>query len=81
MGLIMKLYIENNRVFINDKEVKGWKKFMVLFFSYLTVPIFITIILFVILILLGVTLTLIIPVCIGVGVVLGVIFIIKSFLI
>lgn len=76
----MKVSIENNRVFINGKEIKGWKRFMVLFFSYFAVPIFIVVALLIVLALIGVALSVIIPICIGVILLSGIVFIITRLL-
>lgn len=76
----MKLSIKNNRVFIDDEEIRGFKKFLVLFFTYLTVPIIITFTLLFVLAVIGVTLGFIIPICIGAFLLSGIVFIIAKLL-
>jgi hypothetical protein len=76
----MKLSIENNRVFVNDKEIRGWKRYVLLFLTYAIIPVLIFIILLMALTLVGVALSFIIPICIGVIFLAGIIFIISKIL-
>lgn len=77
---IMKLSIENSKVFINDEEIRGWKKYTLLFLIYAMIPVFIFIALLMALTLVGVALSFIIPICIGVIFLAGIIFIISKLL-
>lgn len=77
-GMGMKISIENNRVFVNDKEIKGWRRFLILFLTYLVVPIFILIAFLMALTLVGITLGFIIPICIGIAFMAGIIVLITK---
>lgn len=77
---IMKLSIENSKVFINDEEIRGWKRYTLLFLTYAMIPVFIFIALMITLTLVGIAIGFIIPICIGAIFFAGIIFIISKLL-